>query len=145
MDGSATRLCSILTGIPGHPIEDVQLRGVHVRADGGGTAAMAALQPPEQESHYPEPGDFGPMPAYGFYLRHVRGLDVSDVEFALARPDERPAFVLDDVAETEFFRVRPPLAGGAPVFVMRDVRDVSIHRSRGVADRDITALGEGRF
>lgn len=143
VDGSATRLCSILSGIPGHAIEDVQLRGIHVNADGGGTAAMAALQPAEQENHYPEPGEFGPMPAYGFFVRHARGLDVSEVELRTTAPDQRPAFVLQDVENAEFFRVRPARVAGVPAFVLRDVRDFSVHRSRGVPDRDVAALSEG--
>ena len=41
---------------------------------------------------------FGPMPSSGFFLRHMRNVEMSHVELANATPDARPAFYLADVA-----------------------------------------------
>jgi polygalacturonase len=68
-----SRMCSILSGIPGHPIEDIQLNDIYIEHRGGGTAEDAAIQPAEEETKYPELDMFGrPMPAHGFFFRHVR-------------------------------------------------------------------------
>lgn len=139
VQGSARRYCSILSGIPGHPIEDVRLRNIAILADGGGSRSMAALRPPERESAYPGPSMFGPMPAWGFFLRHVRGLDLSEVHLRAAAPDQRPAFVLEDVAAAQFFRVRAQRQPGVAEMAMRDVRQIGIHMCAGLPDADIAS------
>jgi polygalacturonase len=102
---SASRISSILSGIPGHPIEDVKLSNIYVQHQGGGTKAGAAIEPPENETAYPEPGMFGPMPAHGFYVRHARNVEFDKVEIAYLTEDARPAFVLDDVEGVDFSRI----------------------------------------
>ncbi len=61
---SAARLGSIISGIPGHEIEDVKISNIQVLHEGGGTKEDAAYQPPEYEETYPEPTMFvsGPRP-----------------------------------------------------------------------------------
>lgn len=88
---------SIISGLPGHPIEDLHLDNIRIYYKGGGTAAMASRTVPEYEKDYPEPYRFGVMPAYGFFVRHVKGLDMRDVEVSYLNPEERPAFLYEDV------------------------------------------------
>ncbi len=59
------RLGSVISGIPGHYIEDVKISNVQVLHQGGGTKEDAAYQPPEYEDMYPEPTMFvgGPRPS----------------------------------------------------------------------------------
>ncbi len=76
------RVTSILSGIPGYPIEDVKLSNIYIENLGGATADAAALKPPEKEDAYPEPGMFGQMPSLGFFLRHMRNVEMSHVEMA---------------------------------------------------------------
>ena len=45
---------------------------VHVTVAGGGTTIPGA--PGEPAAGYPEVDMFGPLPAWGYYFRHVRGL-----------------------------------------------------------------------
>ena len=97
---------SIISGIPGFLIEDVQLSNVRVYAKGGGTREQAALEPPERENLYPEPTMFGELPVYGFFIRHVKGLQMRDVEVSYLSPDLRPAFWLNDVKDVEFIHVK---------------------------------------
>ena len=56
----ASRQATLITGIPGHTIEDVKLSNILVLHRGGGTKEDAAIQPPEVENGYPEPNRFGP-------------------------------------------------------------------------------------
>jgi copper chaperone CopZ len=51
-------LGSVISGIPGHEIEDVKISDIQILHQGGGTKEDAAYQPPENEETYPEPGMF---------------------------------------------------------------------------------------
>lgn len=87
----------IVSGVPGHPIEDVTLRNIQIWVKGGGTKAQAAIVPPEKEADYPEPSMFGVTPCYGFFLRHVRGITLENIGLHTLTQDGRPAFTLTDV------------------------------------------------
>jgi polygalacturonase len=73
------KVSSVLSGIPGSPIEDVKLSNIYIETVGGGTADDARIQPPEFENKYPEPGMFGTMPSSGFFMRHMRNVEMSHV------------------------------------------------------------------
>jgi len=131
---TAGKYCSILSGIPGHAIEDVSLHDILVLSQGGGTAAQAAIQLPEDESKYPEPTMFGGTPAYGFYVRHLNGLSMSNVQIKTENPDARPAVILDQVNGAEFFRLQSPVSPSAPVLSLRNVSGFEIRYSHPVKD-----------
>ena len=131
------KVSSILSGIPDASIEDVKLSNIYIETVGGATAEDAKIQPTELESKYPEPGMFGAMPASGFFLRHVRNVEMSHVEIANTTPDARPAFYLTSVERADFFGITaPPNVDGA--FALHDVKDLRIGWSRAAAD---TTLG----
>jgi polygalacturonase len=127
------KVSSVLSGIPGYMIEDVKLSNVYIESVGGGTAETAALRPPELENKYPEPGMFGSMPASGFFLRHMRNLEMSHVEVACATPDARPAFFLTDVDRADFFAITAP-RGPQGAFALHGVKDLRIGWSRAADD-----------
>lgn len=88
----------IVTGVPGHFIEDLSFENVDVTFPGGGGEAEARrCDVPEQEAEYPEFPMFHPLPAWGFYLRHVRNARFRDVRLRTEKKDARPAFFADDV------------------------------------------------
>jgi hypothetical protein len=176
---SVARLGSIISGIPGHMIEDVKISNVQVQHQGGGTKEDAAFQPPEYEDVYPEPTMFvaaprqgngrarggvfvaegqaragkqppprraaapGPppalhsMPSHGFYVRHVKGIQFDNIEIQTAKEDLRPAFVLDDVQDAGFYRVKVPRVPNTPVFALTNVTGFSVERCSGVKDTEI--------
>jgi hypothetical protein len=127
------RVTSILSGIPNYPIEDVKLSNIYVENLGGATADAAAIKPPEKEDSYPEPSMFGQMPSLGFFLRHVRNVEMSHVELATLSPDARPAFYLEDVNRADFFAITAP-AQSAGNFALNNVKDLRIGWSRAAAD-----------
>ena len=49
---------------------------------------------------------FGTLPAYGIYLRHVKGLTFEDVTLETTAPDLRPALVGEDVEDLELANFR---------------------------------------
>jgi len=128
------RYASIISGIPGHDIEDVTLSNIRIVYQGGGTQAQAALTPPEKETNYPEPSMFGDIPSYGLYIRHVKGIAVNNVEVGYELEDMRPAFVLQDVSAADFSHVKTKTAKGAFTFQLRNVSDFSAHRCNDLAD-----------
>lgn len=130
-------LCSILAGIPGHPIEDVKLSNIMIFHQGGGSRDDAMRQIAEKEKDYPEPNMFGTTPAHGFFIRHVRGLEMDRVKVEHGNEDARPAFVLDDVQGADFAGVKVQPSAGAPTFVLHDVRDFSVFRSKPVPDTEL--------
>jgi polygalacturonase len=92
---SGGTLASSITGIPGHPIEDVRLSNIHIVMAGGGKAAN--IEVPEVPADYPHAPMFGPLPASGLYGRHVEGLFLNNVDLRTEKPDSRPPMVLQDV------------------------------------------------
>ena len=55
--GAHPSISSIISGIPGHAIEDLKLQNIVLQHSGGGSAAEAAVMLPEKETAYPEPHD----------------------------------------------------------------------------------------
>lgn len=123
------RYGSIISGIPAHDIEDVKLNDIRIVSRGGLTLDQVAKEPadlvntfffrqsggvpprepfetPEREKEYPEPSMFGLIPAYGFFLRHARNVELNDVEISCMQADTRPAFVLDQVSNIDLVHVR---------------------------------------
>jgi len=128
---------SVISGIPDHYIENVKISNVQIQHQGGTGKEAAAIQPPENETAYPEPTMFGAMPSHGFYIRHVKGIELSNIEIIPAKDDLRPTFVLDDVAGAEFFRVKTPKVADVPVFALHGVTDFSAHMCKGVSDTQL--------
>ena len=133
---SDSRLCNILSGIPDYPIEDIKISGMYMQHKGGATADKAQIVPPEAIDKYPDPPMFGPMPAQGFYLRHIRNLEMSHVEIAPMADDARPSFVLEDVNRADFFAITAPTSPAA--FDLRHATDMRVHWSRAAKDANIS-------
>ena len=89
--------CSI-TGVPGMPVKNVALKNINLTFDGGGTAEDAERVIPENEKNYPAGTMFGTLPAYGFFIRHVKNIQMDDVTLRVIQQDHRPAVVADDVS-----------------------------------------------
>ena len=128
-------LGGIISGIPGHPIEDIKIGNVRVVQQGGGAKELAERVPPEEEAKYPEPGMFGAMPSYGFFFRHVAGLEMDHVKIDYVQPEARPAFVLVDVQDARFDHLNVRRGtDAAPLFDLRAVADFAVEDSRTIDD-----------
>ena len=51
----------------------------------------------EMISYYPEFSQWKELPAWGFYMRHAKGVTLRNFTFRAQKPDYRPAVVADDV------------------------------------------------
>jgi polygalacturonase len=126
----------IISGIPGHVIEDVKIHDVYFEHRGGGTQEMAGRMPPEVEDDnpWPDPDMFGDIPASGFFVRHVNNIEFTNVEIAFSQPEARPVFWIDHVDAVDLFRIKTPRGIRAPVFSLHDVKDFCVTASRNVRD-----------
>ena len=116
-----------IAGLPGHRVERVTVENVRISTSGGGRRP-GGLDVPERETDYPKVTMYGPLPAFGLYLRHARDLVLRDVELRAESADERPALVADDVTGLHL----TGLSAGAgnddgPVVWLNDVRGALVH------------------
>ena len=117
---------SSIVGIPEHPVEEVLLENIHIRAVGGGQRSKAEIKldalgtVPENIDDYPEFSMWGELPAWGMYLRHAKGITFRDVRFQVAKADFRPAIVADDATALRLEKVKIGSGGGEPLIVLKD-------------------------
>ena len=144
---------SIISGIPGHPIEDVNLSNIRILYNGGDgtgrfstggrtggrgtglpTAGPDPFGTPELEDNYPEPTMFGSLPAYGMYVRHARGVSMDHMDLSLMKSDPRPPILMVDVAGAQFEHMRVQAERGVPIFKLNKVTDFSVKNFTGLTD-----------
>lgn len=77
---------------------------------------------------------FGDIPAYGFFIRHVKGLEVSNVDVSFLKEDLRPPFVMSDVSDVDFQHVKAQRAPNVPSFALTNVTGFQIHQTGGLPD-----------
>ncbi|MDB5006411.1 MAG: glycoside hydrolase family 28 protein [Mucilaginibacter sp.] len=124
----------LISSIPGHPIKDISIHDVKIYYKGGGTTAQAERTVPEMEKGYPEPGSFGVLPAYGFFIRHVEGLKLDNIELKFLNDEQRPAFIFDDVKTAELRFVRADVFGNISPVSIKNCEDVNIFQSLNLAN-----------
>lgn len=90
---------SSLTGLPGHPLENITLQGVRVELATPGQAADVQKAVPERADSYPEGKMWGHLPAYGFFIRHASRVRFIDVSVQPADTEPRPCFVTADIVD----------------------------------------------
>jgi polygalacturonase len=156
------RFGSIITGIPGHDVEDIKLSNIRILYRGGLTLDQVAKQPadlvnnfffrapggvvpprepfdtPELEKNYPEPSMFGMLPAYGFFIRHAKGIELNNVEVGFMQEDRRPAFVLDQVNGVDFQHVKAQKAEGVSTIVLKNVENFTSRGSTPLPDTQVS-------
>jgi polygalacturonase len=137
-----SRQCAIIAGIPEHSIQHVKLSNMLIFHQGGGTRESALTQVPELENVYPDPNRFGPMPAHGFFIRHVRDIEMRDVEIRYKNEDLRPGFVLEDVTGAEFIHVKAQHEAGAPTFVLKNVENFNTYENWPAPDTHLEKVAE---
>ena len=118
-----------ITGIPGQPVEDVRLDNIRLVFKGGGKKESATRVPPELGTGYPEPGKIGVMPAYGVFARHVRNLELANINVGFDSEDLRPAMACSDVDGLEIDNFKAQLSPGVVAATFDSVTNVVIRNS----------------
>jgi polygalacturonase len=157
---------SIIAGIPGHNVEDIKLSDCYFGSTGYGKVAAAAPAigastavartgfgealpglatssatiPPEVETGYPEPTMFGDLDASGLFARHVRNLELSNIEFATDTADSRPACWLVDIDGADLFRLKLPHRAQKGQFLLHNVRDFRVFGCQHYKDTSLSSV-----
>jgi polygalacturonase len=134
------RYGSLIMGIPGHDIEDVKFSNIRILVKGGAAKEQAEANVPELEDGYPDPRMFGEIPAYGFFVRHVKGIELNNVDIGFMTDDFRPAFILEDVKNAEFNNVAAQCVNSVPTFVLKNVENFKTYRCQPVPDTQLESV-----
>ena len=88
--------CSI-TGLPGYPVRNVWISNVSIHHKGGvkkdQLTEIADSIANEKAADYPEATMWGSLPAKGFFVRHARNVQFSNIHVSTVDEDVRPDFV----------------------------------------------------
>ena len=120
---------SSITGIPGHPVQNISLENIRIEYEGGGKEDWLLGVVPDEAviKRYPEAWMFGRLPAYGLYCRHVDGLRINGFAAKCLSPDPRPLLVCDDVQRLDLRQVNAAAAVSLwPVMWLINTRDVAV-------------------
>jgi len=90
------QMTSNCCGLPERHLENITLRNVHMKLDGG--VQTYNKEVPDVAPAYPEVYVYGKiLPAKGIYFRYVDGLTLDNVTVETYRPDAREDFVFEHV------------------------------------------------
>ena len=130
-----------ITGIPRHNVENVVLENMTIRYPGRGNRGLAHApldrlsSVPECIGDYPEFSMFGELPAWGFYIRHVDGLVLRNIQLSIDAPDYRPGIVLDSGMNVVFEMVDISGDDKEERIVLRNAKHVNIDDDRFMTRR----------
>ena len=131
-----------ITGIPGNFIENVVIENLEITYPGRASKGMAYIplsrlkQVPENIKSYPEFDMFGELPAWGFYVRHVKGLEFKDITLKLENDDFRPAFVFDDVKGLKMETINLP-ASDKKQIILNQCENVQLDNSLNLVKKEL--------
>ncbi len=90
------QMTSNMCGLKGYPLENITLKNVHLKLDGG--VKRYRKNVPEEAQDYPEVYVYGRiLPAKGVYFRYIEGLTLENVKVETYREDMREDFVFESV------------------------------------------------
>ena len=90
------QMTSNCCGLVDRPLENITLRNVHLKLDGG--IQTYNKEVPDIPPGYPEVYVYGKfLPAKGIYFRYINGLTLDNVTVDTYRPDAREDFVLEHI------------------------------------------------
>ncbi|MEL7063083.1 MAG: glycoside hydrolase family 28 protein, partial [Bacteroidota bacterium] len=116
------------------------LKNIEITFPGKGNKGLAYRplsdldQIPEKENVYPEFSMFGELPAWGFYVRHVKGLVLQNISLHLKAADHRPAFVFDDVHGLEMEEVTVVGESKEKKVILRNTSETKIEDSAWIQE-----------
>lgn len=128
---------SIISGVPGKVIEDIEFNNIRIYYREMDPASFLKIPAsvPEYEKDYPEPGRWGVMPVYGFFIRHVNGIKMNNVEVSYLGKEIRPAFYWGDVKDADLFRIHAQSVADKKTFILNKVENFSIQQSEGFENK----------
>ena len=128
---------SSITAVPGAYVQNIHLRDIIIRTQGGADKNMATKEIPEREKSYPEATMFGILPVSGLFVRHVSGLSLHNIDLYVSEPDARPLVLMDDVKELSMGKIDTDDNNiGSSIILLKHV-DGSIYDMNGYKKKKI--------
>lgn len=91
---------SSISGLAGHPVQNVSLTNIRIVCEGGGSKEDAARRDMgDRNKEYPETLIFADAPAYGLFVRNVEGLTMQQLFLEVRNDDPRAALYCERVAD----------------------------------------------
>ncbi len=91
-------ITSSVTGHKDRKIENITLSNIDICVPGGGCEEDRNIVLPENEKKYPENNCFGNvLPASGIFFRHVKNLNLTNVNIHTYNEDKRDGLVFEDI------------------------------------------------
>lgn len=118
---------SSITGLPGHSVENVHLENIEIIFEGGSDKNLAYIEldslqkVAEMPDMYPEFSQFGELPAWGVFVRHVDGISFKNVKLSYKKFDFRPSLIFDDVKNIKLDGVEILSGEELPIIMLNDV------------------------
>lgn len=123
---SNSRYAALIMGIPNHPIEDVTFSNIYINNQGGAPKSQSETVVPELETGYPDPKEYGNIPAYGFYIRHAKNINFENITLKYIKKDQRPPFILEDVHNVNFNNIKADTEDNVETFWLDNVTNFSL-------------------
>ena len=127
---NVSNIGSSINGIPGHYIENVSLNNISIQYEGGGSLKDSIQIVPEKEEQYPESNMFGKLPAYGFFVRHVKGLTLNNFNLSVKNNEKRPALIINDAENVNVYGFKGYIDKKANSFIeLFNTKNIFIYNS----------------
>ncbi|MGM8363510.1 rhamnogalacturonidase [Flavobacterium sp. ARAG 55.4] len=133
-----SRFATLISGIPGHDIEDIRLSNISIWYRPMDAESKKSIQQevPEYEKGYPEPQKFGILPAYGFFIRHTKNIELNNINLYLMGDETRPALIVNDVNGIKLRNITLDKGSNSVSLVMKNVTNLSVKDSKPLKDMD---------
>lgn len=144
-----SHFASIISGGPGNDIEDVKLNNIRIyyrQLDSPLTKIMQAV--PEPVNVYPEPAKFvggGVLPVYGFFIRHVKNIELNNVHVSYTGNETRSPIYLEDVKGVEIFRLKAQTPLNTKTIILKNVENFEIMQTNGIKNQTIKKADDKSF
>ncbi len=133
-----SHFASIIAGLPGHPVEDIKLHDIRIfyrPIDSAESKIQKVV--PEYEKDYPEPERFKVLPAYGFFIRHAKNIEMNNVQVSFMGKETRPPFILDDVDGISLNNVKAANPDNVSVLQLKGVSNMDIQPKNSIPKKGI--------
>jgi Glycosyl hydrolases family 28 len=121
-------ITSSITAVPGFYVDNVVLNNIQFFAKGFNHPFPLNTAIKENEKDYPENRMFGDnLPAYGFYLRHVKNISLQQIQFNISGEEHRPALHIEDAENISIMncKIKTP-SNNQPVLKLIDVNGLLV-------------------
>jgi hypothetical protein len=145
-DGISAENGNIIAGTKTIPVQNVRLKDIHLRFEGGGKAVESERELPESEGGYPNGLIFGRLPAYGFYIRYAENIFMQNISLRFARQEERPAIVAEEAVHYTLEGLQAEASAFTPEMIrLINCKKVLLSKNRPISKTPVylTVSGKG--